>query len=163
MATTSMIVTGIRIQSATKYDLLKNPATGFKMITVTRDADGFAPPPLGGATGNKDVSLADIIASHSVWSDLNVAIRRFPFTAIITHDSAGNVSDLAFDTALVTSALRDSGDTRAIRRMLESVLVRGEVEWVVRARGVQHRVHNGRDSETLGLEPTGTDIFPELE
>jgi hypothetical protein len=159
---TKMIVSGIRVQSATKYDLLKSPAIGFKKITVTKDVDGLAPPDPDQATGRKGASSANIVASHEVWDELLDAIVSFPFEAIITHDAAGNVSDLAFDTA-VERSIQGAGDTRAIRRMLESVLVRGEVEWVVRARGVQHRVHNGRDSESLGLEPTGTDVFPEFE
>jgi hypothetical protein len=159
---TTMIVSGIRIQSATKYDLLKNPATGFRMITVTKDADGLAPPPLGGAAGSKNASLADTIVSSAVWDELNVAIRRFPFTANITHDAAGNVTDLTFET-VVSGSFQSSADTRAIRQLLERVLVNGEVEWVVRPRGLPHYGGNGRDSETLGLDPTGTDGFRELE
>lgn len=126
MATKSMKVTGMTVQSATKYDLRGGGlGSNLKKITVTLDS---TPPPVeGAATGLVGDQAADIYVSPSVWADVNTMINSFPFKATVHFTGTTTVTGLTFDE-LPASLTAIAEDVRVLRKYGELISRRFSIE-----------------------------------
>jgi hypothetical protein len=124
VATKRMKVTGLTVQSFTKYDL-KGTGIGCNLKKITVTLDTSPPPSPGAASGSVGDVSADLKASQSVWDDMNVMLTSFPFEATIHYTGSGvnTVNDLTFDEiASSSSAIAD--DVHVLRKYAEKFAVK---------------------------------------
>lgn len=119
MSIKRMKVTGLGVQSLTKYDL---KGTGIdcnlKKITVTLDTS--PPPSPGAASGTVGDVAADTRASQSVWNDLDAMLVSFPFVAVVHYTGSSSVNDLTFENFAAASETI-AEDVRVLRKYAEKL------------------------------------------
>jgi hypothetical protein len=114
-----MKVTGLGVQSLTKFDL-KGIGIGSNLRKITVTLDTTPPPSPGTASGSVGDVSADLRASDSVWQDMNEMLTFFPFEATIHYTGSGvnTVNDLTFaEIAATSSAIAE--DVHALRKYAE--------------------------------------------
>ncbi len=124
MATKSMRVTGLGVQSFTKFDL-KGTGIGSNLKKITVTLDTSPPPSPGTASGSVGDVSADLRASQSVWDDMNEMLTSFPFQATIHYTGSGvnTVNDLTF-AEIASSASAIAEDVHALRNYAEKFAVK---------------------------------------
>jgi hypothetical protein len=123
VSTKSMRVTGMGVQSFTKFDL-KGSGIGSNLRKITVTLDTSPPPSPGTASGSVGDVSADLRASQSVWDDMNEMLTSFPFEATIHYTGSGvnTVNDLTFaEIAASSSAIAD--DVHALRKYAEKFAI----------------------------------------
>jgi hypothetical protein len=119
VSTKSMRVTGLAVQSLTKFDL-KGTGIGSNLRKITVTLDANPPPSPGAASGSVGDVSADLKASQSVWDDLDEMLASFPFEATIHYTGSGvnTVNDLTFAEIAATS-VAIAEDVHILRKYAE--------------------------------------------
>jgi hypothetical protein len=121
MTTKSMKVTGLGVQSFTKFDL-KGTGIGCNLKRITVTLDATPPPAVGKASGTVGDVSADLKASQSVWDDMNAMLVSFPFKATIEFTGTA-ASDLTFEDMVATSSAI-AEDVHVLRQYAEKFATR---------------------------------------